>query len=98
MLFMVVERFAPGRLADVYGVVRERGRMLPDGLIYVDSWVGASLDVCYQLMECEDPVLFQEWTARWGDLVDIEIVPVVPSQATAALLTRLAAEETPGDR
>ena len=94
MLFMVVERFAPGRLAEVYRVVRERGRMLPDGLVYVDSWVAASLDVCFQLMECEDPILFQEWAARWGDLADIEIVPVVPSQVTSALMARLAGEET----
>ena len=92
MLFMVVERFAPGRAAEVYRTVRERGRMLPEGLVYVDSWVSASLDVCFQLMECEDPLLFQEWTAQWGDLADIEIVPVVPSKATAALMARLATD------
>ena len=92
MLFMVVERFAAGRAAEIYRVARERGRMLPDGLIYVDSWVSAGLDVCFQLMECEDPVLFQEWTARWGDLADIEIVPVVPSAETSALMARLAGE------
>ena len=92
MLFMVVERFAPGRASEVYRVARERGRMLPDGLVYVDSWVSASLDVCFQLMECEDPVLFQEWVTRWGDLVDIEIVPVAPSSETSALMTRLAGE------
>ena len=92
MLFMVVERFAPGRLAEVYRVVRERDRMLPDGLVYVDSWVAAGLDVCFQLMECEDPVLFQEWAARWGELADIEIVPVVPSKSTAAMMARLAGE------
>jgi hypothetical protein len=95
MLFMVVERFAPGRVAEVYRIVRERGRQLPDGLVYVDSWVAAGLDVCFQLMECDDPVLFQEWAARWGDLAEIEIVPVVPSKATAALMARLAEEETP---
>ena len=98
MLFMVVERFAPGRLAEVYRVVREQGRMLPDGLVYVDSWVAASLDVCFQLMECEDPVLFQEWAARWGDLAHFEIVPVVPSQMTSALMTRLAGEVISDER
>lgn len=95
MLFMVVERFAPGRVDEVYRIVRERGRQLPDGLVYVDSWVAAGLDVCFQLMECEDPVLFQEWAARWGDLAKMEIVPVVPSKATAALMARLAEEEPP---
>jgi hypothetical protein len=96
MLFMVVERFAPGRAADIYRIVRERGRMLPEGLVYVDSWVGADLGVCFQLMECDDPLLFQEWTARWGDLVDFEIVPVAPSKATSALMARLADEESSG--
>ena len=92
MLFMVVERFASGRAPEVYRVARERGRMLPDGLVYVDSWVSAALDVCFQLMECEDPVLFQEWVARWGDLADIELVPVAPSSETSALMARLAGE------
>jgi Protein of unknown function (DUF3303) len=92
MLFMVVERFAPGRASDVYRIAREQGRMLPDGLKYVDSWVSAGLDVCFQLMECEVPVLFQEWTARWGDLAALEIMPVTPSKATSDLMARLARE------
>jgi hypothetical protein len=97
MLFMVVERFAPGHMAQVYEAVRERGRQLPEGLIYVDSWVGAGLDVCFQLMECEDPVLFQEWAAQWGDLVDLEIVPVTTSQATTDLMARLAGHDLHND-
>jgi uncharacterized protein DUF3303 len=92
MLFMIVERFAPGRATEVYRIARERGRMLPNGLVYVDSWVSAALDVCFQLMECEDPVLFQEWAVRWGGLADIEIVPVAPSSETSALMARLASE------
>ncbi len=98
MLFMVVERFAPGRSAEVYGVVRERGRMLPEGLAVVDSWVSANLEVCYQVMECADPLLLPEWVARWGawgDLVRFEIVPVAPSKATGALMARLATEPSP---
>jgi hypothetical protein len=97
MLLMVVERFAPGRMTEVYRVARERGRMLPDGLVYVDSWVSASLDVCFQLMACDDPVLLQEWTAHWGDLADIEIVPVVPSAETSAMMARLANEAASED-
>jgi hypothetical protein len=97
MLFMVVERFAPGIAAEIYRTVRERGRMLPDGLIYVDSWVSASLDVCFQLMECEDPLLLQEWTAQWGILADIDLVPVVPSKSTADLMARLAGQEVAAD-
>jgi hypothetical protein len=90
MLFMVVERFTPGRQAEIYRNVRERGRMLPEGLVYVDSWVSADFKTCFQLMECDDPVLFQEWVAPWGDLIDLEIVPVAPSKATSAMMARLA--------
>jgi hypothetical protein len=57
--------------------------MMPEGLRYVDSWVEANLARCFQLMECDDPRLFQEWIARWQDLVDFEIVPIVPSKQTA---------------
>jgi hypothetical protein len=86
----MVERFEPGGLHEVYRIVRERGRMLPDGLVYVDSWVSAGLDVCYQLMECDDPALVQGWAASWGALARIEVIPVVPSKTTAALFARLA--------
>ena len=90
MLFMIVERFATGRAPEVYQLVRERGRMLPEGLVYIDSWVSANLETCFQLMECDDPVVLQEWIAQWGDLVTFEIIPVVPSKETAALMKRLA--------
>jgi hypothetical protein len=90
MLFMIVERFATGRTSEVYQLVRERGRMLPDGLVYVDSWVSANLETCFQLMECDDPIVLQEWIAQWGDLVTFDIIPVVPSKQTAGLMNRLA--------
>jgi hypothetical protein len=90
VLFMVVERFAPGRARDIYRRVREEGRMLPDGLRYVDSWVRADLRGCFQLMECDDVALLQEWVARWGELGDFRIVPVAPSPATADVMSRLA--------
>ena len=54
MLFMVVEHFAQGRVAEIYRIAREDGRQLPDGLRYIDSWVAASLDTCFQLMECDN--------------------------------------------
>jgi len=83
MLFMVIERFKNDDVRAVYDRVRERGRMLPDGLRYVDSWVEANLRRCFQLMECEDARVFQEWVSRWNDLVEFEIVPIVPSKQTA---------------
>ena len=83
MLFMVVEKFKGGSASAVYARSRKEGRLLPQGLKYVDSWVEANLQRCFQLMECEDPRLFQEWVARWQDLVEFEIVPIVPSKQTA---------------
>ena len=83
MLFMVIEKFRNQNARAVYVRFREQGRMLPDGLKYVDSWVEASFDRCFQIMECDDPRLFQQWVIKWQDLVDFEIVPVVPSKQTA---------------
>jgi hypothetical protein len=75
---MVVERFTQGP-APVYERAADRGRLLPDGLVYVDSWVDERLDRCFQLMETDDPSLFDEWTARWSDLAEFEVVPVLSS-------------------
>jgi hypothetical protein len=80
---MVVERFLQGA-RPVYERSTERGRMLPPGLVYVDSWIDArTLDRCFQLMETDDPSLFEVWTAEWADLADFEIVPVVGSADAA---------------
>ena len=72
----------------VYRRFRERGRMLPAGLEYVDSWTADTFDRCFQLMECEDTRLLAEWVARWEDLVEFEIVPVVSSGEAASLVAR----------
>jgi len=78
---MVIERFrSRDAAATVYRRFEERGRMLPDGLRYVDSWVATGADRCFQLMECDDPRLFQQWIVHWQDLVEFEIVPVAPSK------------------
>src|SRR5262249_23454089 len=84
MLFMVIERFRDHDAAAVYRRFREKGRMLPEGLRYVDSWVEMNFDRCFQLMECDDVRLFQEWTTRWNDLVDFEIIAVHTSKDAAA--------------
>ncbi len=82
MLFMVIERFKNRNARAVYVRSLEQGRMLPEGLKYVDSWVEANFDRFFQLMECEDPKLFQQWILHWQDLVDFEIIPIVPSKDT----------------
>ena len=78
LLYMVVERFTEGP-GPVYQRAAEQGRMLPEGLAYVDSWVDERLDRCFQLMETDDPGLIDEWTARWSDLTEFEVVPVITS-------------------
>ena len=83
-LFMVVEHYVAGP-GPVYARFAERGRMLPDGLRYLDSWVvAATRDACFQLMETDDPALFDTWTPRWADLVRFEIHEVVGSAQAAA--------------
>ncbi len=83
MLFMVIENFRNGDAAPVYRRYAEKGRMMPDGLEYLDSWVDETLRRCFQLMECNDPSLLRKWTECWDDLVHFEIVPVVSSKEAA---------------
>lgn len=83
MQYMVVETFKAGMRSFVYERLREKGRMLPAGLRYTDSWVERDGDRCFQLMATEDRELFDTWTAQWDDLVDFEIIPVTPSSTTA---------------
>ena len=82
MRYMVVERFTQGP-GPVYERFAERGRMAPEGLVYVDSWIDERLDRCFQVMETDDPSLFDAWTAAWSDLATFEIVPVISSAAAA---------------
>jgi hypothetical protein len=89
MLFMVVERFKDRDARAVYRRLRERGRQAPDGLVYHGSWIEASFERCFQLMECDDAGLLQDWVLAWGELIDFEIVPVVPSAETAARVGRV---------
>jgi len=85
MLFMTIERFKNRDAKAAYQRFREQGRMMPEGLGYVGSWVEVNFDRCFQLMECDDARLLQEWANNWSDLVEFEFVLVVPSKETAAL-------------
>jgi hypothetical protein len=85
MLFMVIERIRDPNAA-VYRRFRDKGRMLPDGVKYFDSWVEANFDRCFQLMECDDVRRLQQWIAHWHDLADFEIVPVARSKDTRDVL------------
>lgn len=85
MLFMVIEHFKNRDAKAVYRRAKEHGRLLPEGLQYMDSWVETNFDRCFQLMEGDDPRLFRQWVAKWHDLVESEIIPVVASEEAAAL-------------
>ena len=76
MLYLVIEHFNQGAAPEIYRRAREQGRMLPEGLEYVSSWVDLEFKTCYQLMRTEDESLFERWTSNWKDLIDFEIVPV----------------------
>jgi Domain of unknown function (DUF3303) len=89
MLFMVIESFRDGDAKAVYRRFQERGRMLPEGLTYIDSWTDATFERCFQLMECEDQRLLQEWVSRWQDLVEFEIVPVISSKEAAGSIAQM---------
>lgn len=90
MLFMVIEHFKNGDALPVYRRFRERGRLAPAQVTYVNSWVSADLTHCYQIMDAPDRASLDEWIGQWADLVDFEIVPVVTSaQALEAVSPRL---------
>lgn len=84
MLFLVIERFRSGDPVPVYRRFREQGRLAPEGLSYVASWVTEDLTACYQVMETGDRALLEAWIARWSDLVDFEVHPVITSPEAAA--------------
>ena len=83
MLFMIVENFR-GDPVPVYRRFRDQGRLAPDGLRYVNSWVTHDLQRCYQVMECDDPRLLQQWMDLWSDIADFEVIPVITSAEAAA--------------
>jgi hypothetical protein len=85
MLYMVIEHFkdAPA----VYARFRDRGRMMPDGLEYISSWIDEKLERCFQLMRTDDRRLLDEWIANWDDLVEFEVYPVISSAEAVAKVT-----------
>lgn len=90
MLFMIIEHYRDADMVPIYRRVRAEGRMLPEGLDYVDSWVEPNFARCFQLMRCDDLTLLQEWILKWrGSGTAFEIVPVVPSRDTAAVVAPL---------
>jgi hypothetical protein len=90
VLYMIIERFKNRDPVPVYRKFRDKGRMAPEGLTYVSSWITEDMDRCYQVMECDDRRILDEWMTRWSDVTDFEVIPVVTSaQAVERIAPRL---------
>jgi len=88
---MVIESFHDSAAPEVYKRLRERGRMMPDGLKYLGSWIEPDYSRCFQMMEWDDPAVFEEWKSNWEDLVDFEAVPVITSSEAEGRIKAAAA-------
>jgi hypothetical protein len=86
MLFMVIEHFKKRDAKTVYRRFRDEGRLMPEGLATVDSWVETDFERCFQLVACEDPELLQVWAQAWEDLITFEFHPVMPSKEAFEIL------------
>ncbi|PYQ56032.1 MAG: hypothetical protein DMF78_00200 [Acidobacteria bacterium] len=86
MLFMVIERFRPGQAPAVYRRFRDQGRMAPEGVRYISSWVDLNYHRCFQVMDADDERHLQQWAANWSDLIDFELIPVRTSHEAAAVI------------
>ena len=85
-MFLVIEHFRNGDPVPVYGRFRDQGRLAPEGLAYMGSWITDDLSRCYQVMECADRALLDVWISHWRDLVDCEVVPVLSSAEVQAII------------
>jgi hypothetical protein len=92
MLYMVYERFKEGAAPEIYRRLREKGRMMPEGLEYVSSWIDLELKSCYQLMRTDDESLFPLWIKNWSELMEFEIIPV---RTSAETIQAIASQDSP---
>ena len=97
MLYMIVERFKNKNPLPVYQRFLDKGRLAPDGLTYVSSWVDTNYHDCFQIMETDDPKLIDLWIANWSDIVDFEVFPIVPSKQAADFLLPLLKQKPNSD-
>ncbi len=79
MTYMIIESFHPGKVKDLYKRFDEKGRMLPEGVNYINSWINEEVSTCYQVMESSSEKKLQDWISHWKDLADFEIIPVISS-------------------
>ncbi len=79
MLYMIIEKFHPGKVKDLYKRFDEKGRMLPEGVVYINSWIDQDVAACYQVMESDAREKIDQWISYWNDLADFEVIPVITS-------------------
>lgn len=79
MLYMIIEKFHPGKVKALYKRFDEKGRMLPDGVRYINSWIDEQVSICYQVMESNTKEGIHQWINHWNDLADFEVIPVITS-------------------
>ncbi len=79
MLYMIIEKFHEGKVKRLYQRLEEKGRVLPNGVKYIDSWINEDVTICFQLMDSSTKELLHEWIEHWNDLADFEIIPVIKS-------------------
>ena len=84
MLYMVIEHFRPGKVTELYKRFDEKGRMAPEGVNYINSWIDTDVKTCYQIMESPSEEKLKEWITNWSDIVDFEVVPVITSAEAKA--------------
>ncbi len=87
VIYMIIEEFHDADPVPVYRRFRDGGRQLPDGLKYVGSWITRDLTRCYQVMECDDPILLDEWMSRWTDVTSFQVIPVITSPEAVAIVS-----------
>jgi hypothetical protein len=80
MLYMIIEKFYPEKIKAVYERFEKKGRLMPEGLSYLNSWIDADLTTCYQVMETSDEQKIHEWISNWNDLANFEVIPVLTSR------------------
>jgi hypothetical protein len=81
---MIIERFHPGKEKEIYQRFEEKGRMLPEGVSYINSWIHSNLSCCFQLMQSDTEEKIHQWISYWNDLADFEIIPVITSSEATA--------------
>jgi hypothetical protein len=86
MLFMVIESFRGGDPVPVYRRFRDRGRLMPEGVVYRGSWVTEDWRRCFQIMEAPDRALLDQWIAQWDDVAAFDVIPVMTSADAATTI------------